>query len=138
MKWIDVKERLPTAGQRVLMSTQYFVGEGYVDHDGNWMRNGLSMSGFSDSKVTHWMPLPKTFFVQTDERHNDTFKAIDDALGEAYEENKIEDKMPYEVPMGLLHVETIDFQGLIEQLDALSDDELQEYLKEFEEEGGEE
>ena len=59
-KWISVKERLPKAGERVLATDGYFVGEFFLNRRGQWQRynvnNYLLMAAFD---ILHWMPLPE-------------------------------------------------------------------------------
>ena len=59
-EWISVKERLPKAGERVLATDGYFVGEFFLNRRGQWQRynvnNYLLMAAFD---ILHWMPLPE-------------------------------------------------------------------------------
>lgn len=56
-KWINVKERLPKAGERVLATDGYFVGEFFLNRRGQWqLNNYLFMAAFD---ILHWMPLPE-------------------------------------------------------------------------------
>ncbi len=59
-EWISVKERLPKAGERVLATDGYFVGEFFLNRRGQWQQyianNYLPMAAFD---ILHWMPLPE-------------------------------------------------------------------------------
>jgi hypothetical protein len=59
-KWISVKERLPEAGERVLATDGYFVGEFFLNRRGQWLRYNISDCLLVASlDILHWMPLPE-------------------------------------------------------------------------------
>jgi hypothetical protein len=59
-KWISVKERLPKAGERVLATDGYFVGEFFLNRRGQWLRYNISDCLLVASlDILHWMPLPE-------------------------------------------------------------------------------
>jgi len=61
-EWISVQDRLPVPGERVLIATHKFVGEGYLGYSGprkEWMRFDLDVKNYFGMIVTHWMPLPE-------------------------------------------------------------------------------
>jgi len=59
MKWISVKDRLPTRGERVLFKVASFVGEGYVDEYDVWYRMTGYRVDFVLGEVEFWMYMPK-------------------------------------------------------------------------------
>lgn len=60
MEWISVKDRLPKPGTRVLLTGNNFVGEGYIDDNGEWERYYCGkVSETLGVYVAHWMPLPE-------------------------------------------------------------------------------
>lgn len=59
-EWIDVEERLPTPGERVLATDGAFVGEMYINNKGQWQRyNVNSHSLLMALDILWWMPLPE-------------------------------------------------------------------------------
>jgi hypothetical protein len=59
-RWISVKERLPEAGERVLATDGYFVGEFFLNRRGQWLRYNISDCLLVASlDILHWMPLPE-------------------------------------------------------------------------------
>lgn len=62
MNWISVNERLPEPGERVIFTTDSFVGEGYANSNGDWFRYGYNfpISVKTLGKVTHWQQLPES------------------------------------------------------------------------------
>ena len=60
MEWINVKDQLPPAGERVLATDGCFVTEAYISKEKIWHRhNGYSWKNFYVTDVTHWMPMPE-------------------------------------------------------------------------------
>lgn len=58
-QWINVEERRPEPGKRVLATDGVFVGEAYRTSADTWRRyDGIAMRDCLGSIVTHWMPLP--------------------------------------------------------------------------------
>lgn len=56
-KWVSVEDELPEDGEEILM----FMGDGAVMSDLRHHTGRFSAKyGFERSRVTHWMPLPKT------------------------------------------------------------------------------
>lgn len=59
-EWISVKERLPEAGERVLATDGYFVGEFFLNMRGQWLRYDISGCLLVASlDILYWMPLPE-------------------------------------------------------------------------------
>ncbi|MBN7773830.1 DUF551 domain-containing protein [Clostridium aminobutyricum] len=58
--WIPCSERLPESGERVLFSTETFVGEGFIDLSGEWRRDGLLL-GKLYGDIIAWRPLSKPY-----------------------------------------------------------------------------
>ncbi len=61
MKWISVKNNLPIKGERVLFAVAGgFVGEGYLDDEGKWIRIGseYDIETFLGD-VVFWCELPE-------------------------------------------------------------------------------
>lgn len=54
-EWISVKERLPSYGERVLVTEGHGVFEAFLSISHNWSRLGVDWV----EGVTHWMPLPE-------------------------------------------------------------------------------
>lgn len=58
-QWINVEDRLPEPGTRVIVTDGVFVGEAYRTYGNTWRRyNGITMQACIGSEPTHWMPLP--------------------------------------------------------------------------------
>ena len=59
-QWINVEERRPEPGKRVLATDGVFVGEAYRTSADTWRRyDGIAMRDCLGSVVTHWLPLPE-------------------------------------------------------------------------------
>lgn len=60
--WRPVLLDPPKVGERVLVTSGKFVGEGYMMADGSWYRHsGISWSRGLGLQVTHWKPLPEAW-----------------------------------------------------------------------------
>lgn len=60
MEWINVKDKLPPAGERVLATDGCFVTEAYISKKKIWHRhNGYSWKNFYVTDVRYWMPMPE-------------------------------------------------------------------------------
>ena len=59
MDWINVKDKLPEKGERVIFTNGIFVGEGYLNVNGKWRRYMDVPYNVDIFNVTHWMPMPK-------------------------------------------------------------------------------
>ena len=57
-EWISVKDRLPEAGQRVLVCIGA-VFEAFIDDDGKWQRYYSAPLNEVLGEPTHWMPMPQ-------------------------------------------------------------------------------
>lgn len=55
-EWINIKEKRPIPGERVLVSNGGFVCESYVNEKGIFERCGAELFFL---KPTHWMPMPE-------------------------------------------------------------------------------
>ena len=58
-KWIKIEDRLPTRDEDVLIYDGETISVGY--HDGRVFMDYMNqddMRVYSNSKVTHWMPIP--------------------------------------------------------------------------------
>lgn len=75
-KWINIKEKIPEKGERIIFRTEGFVGEGYLDIKNRWIRNGFDVEKLFESPVTHWMPMPEPPIVDTDSLDKAVKKAI--------------------------------------------------------------
>lgn len=59
-EWIPVTERLPEQGERVLATDGGFVGELYINSQGQWQRyNVNNYSLLMALDILWWMPLPE-------------------------------------------------------------------------------
>lgn len=59
-RWIPVTERLPEPGERVLATDGGFVGEFYINSQGQWQRyNVNNYSLLMALDILWWMPLPE-------------------------------------------------------------------------------
>lgn len=60
-EWISVKDRLPKPGERILLSSKKFVGEGWINGTLNkfFRYDGIEWSKIFIENITHWMPLPE-------------------------------------------------------------------------------
>ena len=56
MEWINVKDRLPTEDEEVLISSNGFCYVTY-HHGEGWE---LGEFNLCDAEITHWQPLPVT------------------------------------------------------------------------------
>jgi len=73
MKWINVNDKMPIRGERVLMCVNgVSVFEGYTNKYDEWKRNGNHIKFcFGDyGIVTHWMPMPK-FPTEREDKNDD-------------------------------------------------------------------
>jgi hypothetical protein len=61
MKWIDVNDKLPIKGDRVLFALEGgFVGEGYLNSQNKWIRIGSEYDIEKHlGKVVYWCEMPK-------------------------------------------------------------------------------
>lgn len=66
VKWIPVSERLPEDNEYVLVTT----AEGGVTDAKYWHRERIWVKGLAIMRVTAWMPLPKPWRGEEDERLN--------------------------------------------------------------------
>ena len=58
-RWIPA-DKPPEPGERVILRSGVFVGEGYYTSAHTWRRiTGMPMRDITDEPVTHWMPLPE-------------------------------------------------------------------------------
>ena len=62
MNWIKVENRLPDVGERVIFSTEGFVGEGYISSDKNWYRINTPYN-VEDvlGRVLAWCDMPESY-----------------------------------------------------------------------------
>lgn len=54
VRWVNVSDRLPEKGERVLCSSIYGVQIGWLTNRGDWQFT----NGGSQISITHWQPLP--------------------------------------------------------------------------------
>ena len=58
-EWVNVEERLPEPGERVLATDCGFVGEFYINKRGKWQRYNVNCSELLMAlDILYWMPLP--------------------------------------------------------------------------------
>jgi hypothetical protein len=60
-EWIDIKEREPEIGSKILIATsdkEIRVGVKVADGGACWMEDGI-LSYLHEGDVTHWMPVPE-------------------------------------------------------------------------------
>ena len=59
-EWISVDDRLPELGEHVLVTDGGFVGEFYINRQGQWQRCNVNNYFFLTAlDILWWMPLPK-------------------------------------------------------------------------------
>ena len=58
-EWVNVYDRLPEPGERVLATDCGFVGEFYINKRGKWQRYNVNCSELlMVLDILYWMPLP--------------------------------------------------------------------------------
>ena len=57
-KWINVRDKCPDIGQKVLVYCKPDIEVGGMLSDGGWWIQNVGVIG--DGWITHWMPLPET------------------------------------------------------------------------------
>ena len=61
LKWIHVEVGLPEVGERVIVCSDVFVGEGYIGFDKTWYRYQGFTANNVIGKITHWAEMPKPY-----------------------------------------------------------------------------
>ena len=60
-EWVNVDEKLPEPGERVLATDCGFVGEFYINERGQWQRYNVNCHALLMAlDILYWMPLPKS------------------------------------------------------------------------------
>ena len=59
IEWINVLDRLPEPGERVIATNGSFTGEAWIGERNKWTRpTGFTWMAILSSPVTHWQPMP--------------------------------------------------------------------------------